>query len=46
MLEKPYHIKGSYKIILVNKLEDKNDFILLYKKIYKIGYSRVMIEAV
>ena len=37
--------KLGYKIILVNKLEDKNDFNLLYKKIYKIGYSRVMIEA-
>ena len=27
------------------KLEDKNDFNLLYKKIYKIGYSRMLVEA-
>ena len=35
----------GYKIILINKLEDKNDFNLLYRKIYKIGYSRMIIEA-
>ena len=37
--------KLGYKIILINKLEDKNDFNLLYRKIYKIGYSRMIIEA-
>ena len=36
--------KLGYKIILINKLEDKNDFYLLYKRIYKIGYSRVLVE--
>ena len=36
--------KLGYKIILINKLEDKNDFNLLYKKIYKIGYSRMLVE--
>ncbi len=36
--------KLGYKIILINKLEDKNDLNLLYKKIYKIGYSRMLIE--
>lgn len=37
--------KLGYKIILINKLKDKYDFNLLYKKIYKIGYSRLLIEA-
>ena len=36
--------KLGYRIIFVKKLENKNDFILLYKKIYKIGYSRMLIE--
>jgi len=36
--------KLGYNIILINKLEDKNDFYLLFKKIYKIGYSRILIE--
>ena len=37
--------KLGYKFIFVNKLEHKNDFYLLYKKIYKIGYSRILVEA-
>ena len=37
--------KKGYKLIFINKLEDKNDFNLLYKKIYKIGYSRMLIES-
>tara|TARA_B100001057_G_scaffold324801_1_gene324992 strand:+ start:242 stop:1315 length:1074 start_codon:yes stop_codon:yes gene_type:complete len=37
--------KLGYKILFINKLEDKNDFNLLYKKIYKIGYSRILVEA-
>jgi riboflavin biosynthesis pyrimidine reductase len=37
--------KLGYKIILVNQLKNKNDFILLYKKIYKLGYSRMLIES-
>ena len=36
--------KLGYKIIFINKLEDKQDFNLLYKKIYKIGYSRMLVE--
>ena len=36
--------KLGYKIILIDKLHDKNDLNLLYKKIYKTGYSRVLIE--
>ena len=36
--------KLGYKIVLINKLEDKNDFNLLYRKIYKKGYSRMLIE--
>ena len=36
--------KQGYKIILINSLKNRNDFILLYKKIYKMGYSRVLFE--
>jgi len=36
--------KIGFKIILVNQLKSKKDFNLLFKKIYKIGYSRVLIE--
>ena len=36
--------KLGYKIIFLSKLEDKNDFNLLYKKVYKMGYSRMLIE--
>ena len=36
--------KLGYKIIFINKLENKNDFNALYKKIYKLGYSRMLIE--
>ena len=34
----------GYKIILVNKLDNKKDLLLLFKKIYRIGYSRIFIE--
>ena len=37
--------KLGYKIIFLDKLEDKNEFNLLFKKIYKIGYSRMLVEA-
>ena len=36
--------KLGYKIIFVNKLRNKDDFKLLFKKIYKKGYSRMLIE--
>ena len=36
--------KMGYKIIFINKLEDKNDFNSLFKKIYKLGYSRLIVE--
>ncbi len=36
--------KLGYKIIFINKLENKKDLNLLYKKIYKIGYSRMLVE--
>ena len=36
--------KKGYRIIFVNSLNNKNDFNLLFKKIYKMGYSRVVIE--
>ena len=37
--------KKGYKIMLVSRLADKNDFILLFKNIYKKGYSRMLIES-
>ena len=36
--------KMGYKIILIDSLCSKKDFITLYKKIYKLGYSRVFVE--
>ena len=36
--------KKGYKFVFINSLKDKKDFILLYKKIYKLGYSRVFLE--
>ncbi len=36
--------KLGYKIILIDQLKNKNDFNSLYKKIYKLGYSRVFAE--
>tara|TARA_E500000178_G_scaffold345874_1_gene396554 strand:- start:577 stop:1650 length:1074 start_codon:yes stop_codon:yes gene_type:complete len=36
--------KLGYKIIFINKLEDKKNLISLFKKIYKIGYSRLLVE--
>ena len=35
----------GFKIILINSLKNKNDFLILYKKIYKLGYSRTYIES-
>ena len=35
----------GYKIIFINQLKGKNDFKLLYKNIYKMGYSRLLIES-
>ena len=29
---------------MVNKLDNKKDLFLLFKKIYRIGYSRIFIE--
>ena len=37
--------KMGYKIVLINNLKSKNDFFLFYKKIYKMGYGRILIEA-
>ena len=35
----------GYKIVLINNLKSKNDFYFLYKKIYKMGYGRLLVEA-
>ena len=37
--------KKGYKIILITSLKNKIDFILLFKKLYKMGYSRVLVES-
>ena len=37
--------KLGYKIILLDQLKDKKDFLLLYKKIYKKGYARMLVES-
>ena len=36
--------KKGYKFIFIKTLKDKKDFISLYKKMYKLGYSRVLLE--
>ena len=36
--------KKGYRIIFISSLVNKNDFNLLFKKIYKMGYSRVLAE--
>ena len=41
---KNYKKKG-YKIILINSLNNKKDFLILFKNFYKIGYSRILTEA-
>ena len=37
--------KKGYRIIFINSLVNKNDFNLLLKKIYKMGYSRILVES-
>lgn len=39
-----YFKKKGIKLILLNKLDKKNDFKILLKKIKKTGYSRVFLE--
>jgi len=39
-----FYKKKGYKIIFIKSLKNKNDFELLYRKIYKMGYSRVLVE--
>jgi diaminohydroxyphosphoribosylaminopyrimidine deaminase/5-amino-6-(5-phosphoribosylamino)uracil reductase len=36
--------KMGYKIVLIDSLNSKKEFISLYNKIYKLGYSRVLVE--
>ena len=37
--------KKKIKIIKIDKLNDKNDFQILFKKIFKIGKGRILIES-
>ena len=44
-LKKTYFFKKKgYKIILIRSLSSKNDFHSLFKKLYKMGYARILIE--
>ena len=36
--------KKGYKIILISSLKNKKDFNLLYKKLFKMGYLRILVE--
>ena len=40
-----YFKKKKIKIIQINKLINEQDFFLLLKKIYKLGKTRVLVEA-
>ena len=37
--------KMGYKLIIIKSLKNKNDFTSLFKKIYKMGYSRLLVES-
>mgnify|MGYP001270684264 CR=1 FL=1 len=37
--------KLGYKIIFVNHLRNKNDFKSFYQKVFKKGYSRILVES-
>ena len=39
-----FYKKKGFKFILLNSLENKQDFQNLFKKIYKLGYRRVFFE--
>ena len=36
--------KKGFKIIFIDSLKDKIDFISLFKKLYLMGYSRILVE--
>lgn len=36
--------KLGYRILFINSLKNEYDFNILYKKIYKLGYGRLLIE--
>ena len=36
--------KKGYKIIFINSLINQDDFNLLFKMIYQMGYSRILVE--
>jgi diaminohydroxyphosphoribosylaminopyrimidine deaminase/5-amino-6-(5-phosphoribosylamino)uracil reductase len=39
-----FYKKKGYKIVLIKNLEKKNDFINMFKKMYKLGYRRIFFE--
>ena len=36
--------KKGYKILLIKSLDNKNDFLLMFRRIYQLGYSKVFFE--
>lgn len=39
-----HYVKKGFKIILIDSLKNKDDLKTLFKKIYKMGYSRILVE--
>ena len=37
--------KKGYKIILITSLKNRIDFTILFKKLYKMGFSRILVES-
>ena len=37
--------KLGYKTVFINSLKEKKDFNILYERIYKMGYSRILVES-
>ena len=42
---KIFFLKKGVKIIKINNLENRDDFVDLFQKIFKIGYGRILIES-
>lgn len=43
--KKLFFIKLGFKILFIEKLLNKNDFVKLFKTIQKLGYNRLLIES-
>ena len=40
-----HYVKKGFKIIIIDSLKNRDDLNTLLKKIYKMGYSRILVEA-